>query len=758
VTTVASRRWIGEALVRAEDGRFLRGEASFVDDLKPEGLLHAAFVRSIHAHGRLVGVDASAAAAAPGVRAVLTAADLEGLTDPFPIVARDGAELAPVAHPILAHGRVRYVGQPIALVVADTASRAADAAELVAVDVQELPPLLDPREAQEAPPLHEEAPGNVVLRLHRESGDVEGAFARADAVVRARARAPRLIAAPLEPRVVLARHDAAVDVLELWLSAQDQHRQLAGLAAVLRRPRERLRVVVPDVGGAFGSQGVPQAVTVAVAFAALRLGRPVKWAETRTESSLAVYQGRGLEIDAELALAADGRMLALRARVLGDLGAYLYSTTAVAPQTAAQLLTGCYDVPAAEVDVVGVCTTKVPTGPYRGAGRPEAALAIERLVDLAAAELGIDRVEIRRRNAIRPDRFPYRTALGFIYDSGDYLRALDTALDLAGWDGLLAERDRLRENGGLAGVGLALYVERVGPGSETARLELAGDGTAVLHTGSSPHGQGHETTFAQIVGEELGLDPAAVSVRWGDSRSIPDGTGTFASRSVPVGGSAALLAARELRARLDAGEAPPLEASAVFELPGPVFSFGAYVTSVEVDAATGEVRVGRVVAVDDCGRVVNPLLADGQVVGAVAQAVGECLLEQVGYDEYGQPLAVNFYDYHLPSAQDVPRVESALLETPSPFNPLGAKGIGEGGSIGTPAALANAVADALSPLGIRHLDPPFTPSRVWEAMSSAKGERLTAYKRRMGWQSGSGTGRARSAPSRRAGCARGYPD
>ena len=621
-------------------------------------------------------------------------------------------------HPVLARGGVRYVGEPVALVVAETAEQAADAAEWVTLDLEQLPALVDPTLAEDAPPLHDQAPDNVLLRWRHAEGDVASAFGRAHAVVRGRFRSPRLIAAPLEPRAVLAAHDAATDVLTLWLSAQDQHRQLAGLSTVLRRSRERLRIVVPDVGGAFGSKGVPQAETVALALAALRLGQPVKWTETRTESSLAVYQGRGLEIEAALALAADGEMLALRARVLADLGAYLYTSTPIAPLTAASLLAGCYAIAAADVEVVGVCTNKVPTGPYRGAGRPEAALAIERLADLAAVELGLDRVEVRRRNAIT--RFPHATPLGPTYDSGDYLGALDAALELAGWDVLLAERDRLRGAGRLAGVGLALAVERVGPGSETARISLAADGTAVLFTGSSTHGQGHETTFAQIVAEELGIEPAAVAVRWGDSAEIPEGTGTFGSRSVAVGGSAALLAARELRARLAAGEEPPLEASTCFELPGPVFSFGACVVSAEIDAETGEVRLGRIVAVDDCGRVVNPLLAEGQVVGAIAQAVGECLSEQTGWDDDGQPLAVNLYDYHLPTAQSLPPVTSELRETPTPFTPLGAKGVGEGGSVPTPAAIANAVADALAPLGIRHLDPPFTPSRIWEAIRAGE--------------------------------------
>jgi carbon-monoxide dehydrogenase large subunit len=717
-TPAVVRGWIGETVARVEDGRFLKGEACYVGDMKLPDMLHAVFVRSVYAHGRLRGIDAEAARAAPGVRAVLTGDDLEGETDPFPVLARD-ADLVPVLHPVLARDRVRYVGEPVALVVADTEDQATDAAEWVTVDVEELPALVDPREAQAAPPLHDEAPDNVLLRLHLGSGDLDSAFAGSHAIVRQEVRIPRLIAAPLEPRAVLAAHDPASDLLTLWLSAQDQHRQLAGLSKVLRRPPEKVRVVVPDVGGAFGSKGVPQAETAALALAAIRLGRAVKWTETRTESSLAVYQGRGTEIDAELALAADGRMLGLRARVLADLGAYLYTSTPVSSQTLASLLVGCYAIPAAEVEVVGVCTTKVPTGPYRGAGRPEAALTIERLVDRAAAELGLDRVEIRRRNVIPPGAFPYRSPLGHTYDSGEYAGALDAVLELSRWDDVLAERDTLRAAGRLAGAGLALYVERAGPGWETARLRLEEDGSVVLHTGSSPHGQGHETTFAQIVAEGLGVEPDAVEVRWGDSFEIPEGVGTFASRSVTVGGSAALLAARELRARLDAGEAAPLETSTRFELPGPVFSFGAYVATVEVERETGEAHLRTLVAVDDCGRVINPLLADGQVQGAVVQAIGECFHEQVGYDDDGQPLAVNLYEYHLPTAQSLPELATMLRETASPFNPLGAKGVGEGGSIGTPAAVANAVADALTPLGIRHVDLPYTASRVWEAMRSA---------------------------------------
>jgi carbon-monoxide dehydrogenase large subunit len=718
VSSVAAgaRPWVGRGLPRLEDERFVTGEAQYVGDMKLPEMVHAAFVRSFYAHGRIVAIDAEMALGMPGVRAVLIAADAADLDD-FPLVVRSGEDVVRVMHPVLASEFVHYVGQPIALVVADTAEQAADAAENVLVEVNELPPVIEARAAQAAQPLHECAPDNVLLRQRKTTGDVDGAFAGAHAVVGARIVAPRLIAAPIEPRAVLASYDG--DVLTLWLSAQDQHRQLNGLTVVLRRPPDKLRIVVPDVGGAFGSKGVPQAETAAVALAALRVGRPVKWEETRTESSLAVYQGRGQDVDAELALDADGRMLALRARILADLGAYLYSTTTVAPLTTAQLLTGCYDIACAAVEVVGVCTNKVPTGPYRGAGRPEAALVIERLVDLAAHELGIDPIELRRRNVIPRDAFPYENALGFTYDSGDYEGALEAALELARYDELQAAAERARAAGRLAGVGIALYVERVGPGWETASVCVHEDGHVVVRTGSSPHGQGHETTFAQIAADALGIDPAGVEVRYGDSFEIPEGMGTFASRSVTVGGSAIVLAAREARERLEAGERAPVETAARFELPGPVFAFGAYVAAVEIERETGEVTITRIAAVDDCGHVINPLLAEGQVVGAVVQAVGEVLFEEVGYDEDGQPLAVNLYDYHVPTSQNVPPIVSELRETPSPWNPLGAKGVGEGGSIGTPAAVANAVADALAKLGIRHLNPPFTPSRVWTAIRDA---------------------------------------
>ena len=717
-----ARPWVGRPLPRREDVRFLTGTSQFVADLRLDGMLDAAFVRSPHAHARLGGIRIEAARAVRGVVAVLTAADIADRVGSFPLNPVEGGELREVPHPVLAADRVRYVGQPVAVVVADSEDAATDAAALVEVEYEELPPLLEPRAALESETLlHDNAPGNVFLRWHHAHGDVEGAFARAAHTVRQRIRIPRLIASPLETRGAVASYDGATDLVTIWISAQDQHRQLSGLSKVLRRAPEQLRIVIPDVGGAFGSKGVPAAETAATALCALELGRPVRWVETRTENALAAYQGRGLEVEGELALSASGEMLALRAHILADLGAYLFPTTAVTPITAARLLGGCYAVPAAEVEIEGVATNKVPTGPYRGAGRPEAALAIERLVDIAATETGIDRIELRRRNLIPRDAFPYETALGFTYDSGDYPALLERALHAVRYDELRAEQRRARNQGKLQGIGVALYVERCGPGWESARVSVE-NGRVVCRTGSTPHGQGHETTFAQIVADELEVDPDDVEIRWGDSRDAPSGVGTFASRSVIAGGSALVVAARDVKERLARGEQPPLEASARFELPGPVFSSGAYVASVEVERETGEVTLHRLVAVDDAGTLVNPLLAEGQVVGAVAQAVGECLYEETGWDEYGQPLAVNLYDYHLPSASAMPELTTEFVETSSPLNPLGAKGVGEAGSIGTPAAVANALADALEPLGIRHVDLPFTPSRVWTAMR--RGEKV----------------------------------
>jgi aerobic carbon-monoxide dehydrogenase large subunit len=711
---------IGRSVRRREDERVLRGATAYLDDLRPAGTVHLHFVRSPVARARITGLRAPESA--PGLIAVLTAADLDGLRPP-PVGGPPGVERADAPHPLLARGEVRYAGQAVAAVIAETRALAEDVAELVEVDYDELPAVVDPAAATER-----------LTRWSRSGGDVDGAFAAAAHVVRAHHEFPRLVAAPIEPRGALAAPGDRE--LTLWCSAQDTHRQLAGLAHVLGRPEDTLRVVLPDVGGAFGSKGPLAPEAAVVAAAALRLGRPVKWVEERMENFLASYQGRGMRADVELALDGDGRMLGLRVRILADLGAYLMGATAIPPHTMGMLMCGCYRFEAAAVQVEGARTDKVPTGPYRGAGRPEAAYALERTVDQAARELGVEQVELRRRNLVRS--FPHRTPLGFTYDSGDYERCLDTALDLLG--------PAPAADGRRIGRGVALYVERAGGQWEAARATLQPDARVVVGSSSFPHGQGHDTTFAQIAADRLGLEIGDVVMRFGDSGVVPRGTGTFGSRSLAVGGSAVALAAEELRERCRALAARRLEADDVEAVPGGfrgpdgrqvtlrelaadsgggleafvrfeselVFSSGAHAAYVAVDPETGRVEVLRLAAVDDAGRIVNPLLAEGQVIGGTVQGIGAVLFEEMVHDEDGQPRTASFMDYGLPTAADVPPVHAAFVESPSPHNPLGAKGIGEGGAIGAPAAVAGAVADALR----ADLQPPFTPERVWRALDA----------------------------------------
>lgn len=680
--------YVGRPLTRREDERFLSGRARYLDDLHPEGVLHAAFARSLVAHARLGAIDTEAAHAIPGVSAVLTGQDL-GEVRPPPVMSIPDMWVADAGHPVLAREVVRYVGEPLALVLAESRALAEDAAELVLPDYEPLDVVVDPRASVE-----------TLVRWEMRGGDVDGAFEGADKVIARSFALARLVAAPMEPRGAIAEYDAESDLLTVWLSFQDPHRPRAQLAHALQRPLESIRIVLPDVGGAFGSKGAVGPEVVAVAAAALQIGRPIKWAEDRLENFLAAYQGRGLEADVELAVTSDGRMLGIRARLHADLGAYLVTTTPVSAHTTAMLITGAYAIPAAEVTITGARTNKVPTGPYRGAGRPEAAYLIERMADEAARELDLDPVEVRRRNLVRT--FPHDTPFGVTYDSGDYERCLDRAVELA-------EFDRFREGkreGHRIGFGIGMLIERSGGLWESATVRREPDGRVVVRTGSSPHGQGHETTFAQIVADELGVDPAAVEIRWGDTQAGPAGVGTFGSRSTAMGGSAVLTAVRKLR------ELGGDEAEATFES-GITMSSGAYAAVVEIDPETGALTILRLAAVDDAGRIVNPLLAHGQVVGATAQGLGQVLVEEVRHDESGQLLTASFADYPLLTAWEMPELHSEFVETPSPLNPLGAKGVGEGGSIATPPAVANAVVDAL---GGAQVDPPFTGEKLWRML------------------------------------------
>jgi aerobic carbon-monoxide dehydrogenase large subunit len=734
-TALSAGRFVGRPIARREDERILRGAARYLDDIELPGMLHAAFVRSPLAHAAIV--DVRPPSSAEGLVGVFTAGDLAGRARPLPIQPVPGVELADEPHPILATDEVRYAGQAIALVVATSRALAEDAAELVEVDYEERDVVVDPR-----------ASDAVLERFEHSGGDVDGAFAAAERVVRGRYALPRLVAAPLETRGIVARHDAGDDLLTVWCSTQDTHRALAQLAHVLGRPDDAIRVIVPDVGGAFGSKGGIAPEAAAVAVAAMDLGRPVKWAEDRFENFLAAYQGRGTSADVELALTGQGDLLGVRARIVADLGGYLLPATAIPGHTAAMLMAGCYDVGAVAVELVGARTHKVPTGPYRGAGRPDAAYFLERAIDDAARELGLHPVALRRRNLVRS--FPHRTPLGPTYDSGDFERCLDRALELVAPE---ASSDDER----VVATGVALYVERSGGQWEGADVTVHPSGRVVVRSSTAPHGQGHDTAFAQIAAERLGLALDDVVLRFGDSAVVPRGVGTFGSRSMAMGGSALVVAlerivarAREVAAhllgaqvdevawedcrlsaaggeqvsfaevaaaayqpaRLAPGMEPGLQASARFSS-DIVFSSGAYAAVVELERATGRLIVRRVAAVDDCGTVINPLLVHGQVIGGIAQGLGECLMEEVVHDELGQPRTASFADYSLLTAAEMPPISVGIVESPSPLNPLGAKGVGEGGTIGALPAVANAVAAAL---GGAHVDPPYAADKLWRAL------------------------------------------
>jgi carbon-monoxide dehydrogenase large subunit len=741
---------IGASVTRREDVRVLRGQTQYIDDIERTGLAHVAFVRSPHARAAITAIAAPACGEAEGLIGVITAADLEGRVRPFPVTEPEGAEVADEPHPVLADHEVRYVAQPVAAVIARTRELAEDAAELVEVEYEPAPAVVSARDSE-----------LTLMRWARSTGDVEGAFAEAAHIVRGRYALPRLAAAPMETRGCVAEYDRGRDELTVWASVQDPHRPRAQLAHILGRSEESVRVIAPDVGGAFGSKGVIAPEVATVAAAAIKLGTPLKWTEDRLENLLASYQGRGIEGDLELALSDEGRILGLRARLWADLGGYLLTTTPIPPHTAATLIAGVYDIPVADVVMTGTRTHKVPTGPYRGAGRPDATYMIEAIVDQAAGELGIDRVELRRRNLIR--QFPYRTPTGLEYDSGDYERCLDLALELAGEDAaraLTAAPHPPANSPPPSGTGVALYVERAGGAWESATIELELDGRFVIATSANAHGQGHETTFAQIAADRLSAPLDAIAIRCGDSATSPRGVGTFGSRSVAMAGSAVLVAADKLvgqaralaahllearpeelelgpagfaasarpdttigwgelaRAAYQPGRLPDerelgaLHADARFRSAN-VFSSGAYVASVEIEPTTGALTVVRLVAVDDCGTVINPLLVHGQVLGGAVQALGECLVEEASFDETGQNRSGSFLDYSLLTSAEIPEIVTGEVHTPSPLNPLGAKGAGEGGAVGALAAVAGAVTAALGGVS---LDPPYTAEKLWRAL------------------------------------------
>ncbi len=764
--------YLGQSLNRFEDARLLKGQGSFVDDIRIPDTLHAHAVRSPHASARIVSVDASAAISAPGVVTVLTGEDIRGILGDVPTRGMDGeravAEMRAVEQPVVARDRVCYVGQAVAIVVATDRYVARDAAELVRVDYEPMDPLVDTVEGLEddATLVHPDLGTNVGLRIVQQGGDVEAAFARAAHRVKERFEVQRLAPAPMETRGVLAVYEARDDTLTVWSSTQEPHQLREHLAAAMGMANEGVRVVVPDVGGGFGQKSSMFPEEFSTPYLARLLGRPVKWIEDRQENMLA-FHGRGYTVDMDAAVAEDGTLLGMRARIVADLGAYFLMSTPSIPLLAGHRIAGPYKTPAMKVDVFGVFTNKPPTGAYRGAGGPESAYCVERTLDLIAKDLGIDPAEVRRRNLIPSDAFPFDTPTGLTYDSGDYERALDRVLELSEYHSWRRKAAKRSPDGPLLGVGLATVVKASGGAGEmrtdVAEVRVEPSGRVVAYTGISPHGQGTETTFAQIVTTELGVTPADVRVTHSDTGLYPLGGGTAASRGMVVGSSALQVVAEQARAKLariaghllgcpvedvsfgggqasagtdgsrsvpftevssaayDEERLPPGEESGLlfegsFTLPRPTFGFGAHVAVVEVDRDTGDVKIVKYAAVHDVGRVVNPMLLDGQIHGAIVQGIGQALTEGFSFGTDGQPLTASLLDYSLPAADGIPSMELDTIETPSPLTPLGVKGVGELPTVAAPVAVANAVMDALSSFGVRDIETPLTPERVWRAI------------------------------------------
>jgi carbon-monoxide dehydrogenase large subunit len=762
-----SGRWVGKPMRRREDRTLITGSGRFVDDLGVAGVRHLVLVRSPHAHARIRSIDTSAARVLPGVVAVVTAADL-GPIGPIPLMRLVPGTVVP-DYPILAARVVRAQGIPVAAVVADSPYAALDAADRVAVDYEPLDGVADPDTALAAgaPQAVEVSRDNRAMAIAWRHGDAERAFRDAAHRVTVTVQQQRLAGVPMEPRGALARWDASTDELTVWTSTQAPFRIRSSLARMLGLDEARIRVIAPDVGGGFGVKGGPYREEVLVAWLARRLGQPVKWISTRAEDLLTTNHGRGGRATGELALDADGRIRGLRARIRQPLGPTLAVTVGGTPLNYGRCLPGPYLVEHVDIESVGVFTTTPPVGAYRGAGRPEAAYLIERLVDEAARTLKLDPAELRRRNLIPPERFPFKTATGQVYDSGDYPALFERTLAEADYAGLRRAQAARRARGEIVGIGIAAYVEPSGLGWESGLIRVETTGAVLAITGSSAHGQGHETTFAQIVADELGVTPEAVTVRHGDTHGAPQGIGTFGSRSTALGGSALALAARDVREKarrlaasmleaavddvvaveggfgvvgapgrsvalarvaefayrgqgLPPGTEPGLEATRFFSPEGEVWSAGAFVVSIRIDRDTGTVTPERIVWIDDAGTIINPLLADGQLEGSLAQGWGQAMMEEIALDPGGQMLSGTLMDYAIPRADDVPHAEISHAHSPSPRNPLGAKGLGEAGTIGIPPAMVSAVVDALSPFGVSHLDMPLTPERIWRAISAGR--------------------------------------
>ncbi len=743
---------------RLEDGKLIRGQGQYLADLPTENLLHMVLVRSPYAHARLGQIDASEALQVPGVVAVYTSGDLRQLFAP----ASGGRDTKVAPHPVLARDVVRYVGEPVAAIVATSAAAAEDALLHVQVDYEPLPAYPAPLAALQAEPIHPELGTNIALQRTTSSGSVAEAFQKAHKVVRAHLLQQRVAPASMEPRGILASWDGIREALTVWSSTQMPHDLRSAIAEKLGLAENQVRAITPDVGGAFGAKINVYPEEILVAYLAKHLGKSVRWVEKRSETFHATIHGRAQVAELEMAFDTEGKIRGLRGRVVADLGAYALETTLGNVPGTILMLQGPYEIPAVELEMLGVYTNATPTGAYRGAGRPEATYYLERLMDMGARELGLDPAEIRRRNFIQGP-FPYKTRTGAKYDSGAYEQPLQKLLEVSRYEDLRAEQAQARSQGRRVGIGFCSYVEITGYGWDTGGVRINPDGSAVIFTGTSPHGQGTQNAFVQIVAERLGLQPERISVVQGDTLAVPYGMGTAGSRTLSVGGSAVLKASEEVRSKMQRIAAhlleaapedidlleqgwgvrgtdksvsleqilslafnprklppdmePGLEGHASFALKDANYPFGAHLAMVEVDPETGLVQILRYIGVDDCGTIVNPLLFEGQQHGGIAQGIGQALYEGIVLDSEGQNLTASFLEYALPKADQIPWMEPHHQQTPSPTNPLGAKGVGEAGAIAATPAVVNAVLDAL---GVAHLDMPLTPEKLWRAAHQQK--------------------------------------
>jgi len=776
---------VGQRVKRREDPRLIQGRATFVDDVKIAGMLHIAFKRSDVAHGRIRSIDASAAEAMEGVEAVFTGAQIADLLGPMPIAT----PFPSPPHRAVAVDTVRYVGEPVAVVVASDRYIARDAIDAITVDYETLPAVVDPELAMTGKPtvIYPEFPNNLAVPLvpsgtgvtldgKVDDTAIDRAFKNADVIITQRMVNHRLVPNSIEARGVVAHYEPGKGSMTIWSSTQNPHILRTMIAAMTGLGQDQVRAIAPEVGGGFGSKINIYGEEYVAAAVSKRLGTAVKWIEDRSEAFLATTHGRDLIGYVELAARRDGKVLGLKLRLIADVGAYNMLLTAAIPTLAMMMANANYDIPAIRTTLTEVFTNKTSTDAYRGAGRPEASYFIERAMDMLARELKMDPAEVRRRNFIAPTQFPYQTQMGAVYDSGDYEKAMNAALRAADWKALQAERDAARAEGRLVGLGLSMYVEvcGIGPSSslptggwEHAQVTIERDGRISATTGASPHGQGNETTFAQMLADQFGVLMEHITIHHGDTGIVKQGVGTFGSRSQAVGGTTLLMAGAKVKTKMARFAAEMLEASvadlvfengtiavkgaptsakkfgdvaafayvpvplpdgmepglseeAFFEPTNNTYPFGCHISMLEIDRDTGEPKLLKFVAVDDAGNLINPLIVEGQIHGGLAQGIGQAMIEEAVYNESGQLITGSLMDYALPRATDFPRFEVHSTVTPTPVNPLGAKGVGEAGTLGSTPCIVSAAVDALSEFGVTHIDMMLRPEKLWRIIHGAR--------------------------------------